>query len=209
MGFLSSLGNFAKSDLGKTLISGGLQMYGASRASSAAEKAAKQQAASQMQAMQYQEQRRAPYANVGKKAAGIMQNSLSGAPCGLLRDFGAQEFQTDPGYQFRMDEGVRAIDQMGAAKGKRLSGEQLKAVMDYGQNMGSQEYQRAYDRYNTDRTKRYNMLAGPMQLGTGQVGQMGDYITNAGAAQSASTVASNNAWNKALQGMLQGYNVLS
>lgn len=209
MGFLSTVGNFVKSDLGKTLISGGLQAYGASRAASAAEKAAKQQTAAYQDARQYEEQRRMPYSNVGKKAANVLANQLTAAPGGLLRPFGAREFQADPGYDFRMSEGVRALDQSAAARGKRMSGEQLKAITAYGQNMASDEYGRAFDRYQQDTTRRYNTLAGPMQLGAGQTGQMGNYLAQAGSSRSAATIAGSNAQNKALQDMLMQYNVLA
>ncbi len=49
-------------------------------------------------------------------------------------------FQTSPGYQFRVQQGVNAIDRSGAARGMLLSGAQQKALSDYGQNTGSAEY---------------------------------------------------------------------
>lgn len=55
-------------------------------------------------------------------------------------------FQTDPGYQFRLQQGVNAIDRSGAARGVRLSGAQTKALSDYGQATGSQEYGNYFNR---------------------------------------------------------------
>jgi len=49
-------------------------------------------------------------------------------------------FQTSPGYQFRVDQGVKALDRSAAAKGGLFSGAQGKAITDYGQNQGSQEW---------------------------------------------------------------------
>lgn len=49
-------------------------------------------------------------------------------------------FQTSPGYQFRVGEGIKALDRSAAAKGALFSGAQGKALNDYGQNMGSQEF---------------------------------------------------------------------
>jgi hypothetical protein len=50
------------------------------------------------------------------------------------------DFQVSPGYQFRVDQGVKALDRSAAAKGGLFSGAQGKAITDYGQNQGSQEW---------------------------------------------------------------------
>jgi len=55
-------------------------------------------------------------------------------------------FKTDPGYQFRLQEGVNALNRSGAAKGMSLSGAQAKALTDYGQNTGSAEYGNYFNR---------------------------------------------------------------
>lgn len=58
----------------------------------------------------------------------------------------AQQMQQDPGYQFRLQEGQRALDMSAAARGTLRGGAQLKALQGYGQQLGSQEYQNAYNR---------------------------------------------------------------
>ena len=60
--------------------------------------------------------------------------------------FGANDFQADPGYAFRLSEGQRALERTAAARGGLISGGALKAASRYGQDMGSQEYQNAYAR---------------------------------------------------------------
>lgn len=55
-------------------------------------------------------------------------------------------FEADPGYQWRMDEGQRALERTAAARGNLLSGSQLKAATRYGQDYASNEYDRAYNR---------------------------------------------------------------
>lgn len=52
----------------------------------------------------------------------------------------------DPSYQFRLNQGVNALDKSAAGRGKLFSGQQAKAVSQYGQEMASQEYQNAYNR---------------------------------------------------------------
>ena len=56
--------------------------------------------------------------------------------------FGAEEFEQykDPGYEFRVGEGLRALDRRLAAGGKRGAGVRPRALMDLGQQMGSQEF---------------------------------------------------------------------
>ena len=56
------------------------------------------------------------------------------------------DFRKDPGYQFRMDEGLKAVRRGASAVGGRGSGATLKALQTYGQNMASSEYDKAYNR---------------------------------------------------------------
>lgn len=52
----------------------------------------------------------------------------------------------DPSYQWRLDQGQKALDRSGAAAGRFLSGRQLQAASDYNQGAASQEFQSAYNR---------------------------------------------------------------
>lgn len=56
----------------------------------------------------------------------------------------------DPGYAFRLSQGQKALDTGAGRKGQLFSGSQQKALMEYGQNLGSQEYQNAYNRQFTN-----------------------------------------------------------
>lgn len=68
--------------------------------------------------------------------------------------FTPDQLQTDPGYGFRLSEGLKALERSAAARGGLLSGGTGKALTRYGQEMGSQEYQNAYGRALTG----YNAL---------------------------------------------------
>lgn len=72
--------------------------------------------------------------------------------------FGMSQFQQDPGYAFRLSQGQKALDQAAAARGGLISGNALKAAQRYGQEMGSQEYQNAFNRYQTERNAQLNPL---------------------------------------------------
>ncbi len=51
------------------------------------------------------------------------------------------DFTTSPGYEFRMKEGQRALEASRAASGMLNSGATGKELMEYGQGIGSAEYQ--------------------------------------------------------------------
>lgn len=63
---------------------------------------------------------------------------------------GEFNFQEDPGYQWRLGQGVEAIERSAAARGGRESGRTQKDLMEFGQGLASQEYQNAYNRYGQE-----------------------------------------------------------
>ncbi|GEM_PF-3114760 len=90
----------------------------------------------------------------------------------LLKPFSMDDYQADPGYQFRLDEGQKALERRLAAQGKTFSPEAAKALMGYNQGMASQEYGNAYNRYNMDQGNTFNRLASIAGIGQTQTGQM-------------------------------------
>lgn len=64
---------------------------------------------------------------------------------GLQGDF-MSNWQQDPGYQFRMNEGMKAINGAAAARGMSNSGATMKALTRYGQDYASGEYDKIYNR---------------------------------------------------------------
>jgi hypothetical protein len=129
-------------------------------------------------------------------------------------EFTPAQFQADPGYAFRMSEGLKALDRSAAARGGLLSGSTLKGAQRYGQDLASQEYQNAFNRYQTARTNTLNpfqSLAGVAQSSAntltgaaGTLGQnIGSNIIGAGNAMAAGQVGAANAIS---QGVGQGIN---
>jgi len=91
--------------------------------------------------------------------------------------FGMQQFEQDPGYQFRLEEGLKALDRQAAARGGLISGGAMKAARErYGQGLASQEYQNAFNRYQAERAARLQplqSLAGVGQTTAQQLGAAG------------------------------------
>lgn len=127
----------------------------------------------------------------------------------LSRDFSMADFQADPGYDFRMKEGQKALERSAAAGGRFLGGGTLKALTRYGQDFGSQEYGNAFNRFQTNRNTRFNQLAavaGIGQTANGQLAQLGqtNALTQGNNLMGAATVGGNAAmagaagWSSAL-----------
>ena len=65
---------------------------------------------------------------------------------GLEKNDFMKDFTGDPGYQFRLNEGNKAINASAAARGMGNSGATLKSLARYGQDFASNEYNNAYNR---------------------------------------------------------------
>jgi len=103
-------------------------------------------------------------ADGSRRQGDFWRNQTPSADYGkYARDFSMKDFTTDPGYAFRMSEGLKSLDRQAAARGGLISGGALKAATRYGQEMGSQEYTNAFNRYQAERQARL----GPLQALTG------------------------------------------
>ena len=127
----------------------------------------------------------------------------------LARPFGTEQFQADPGYAFRQAEGMKALERSAAARGGLLSGGTLKGIQRFGQDLASQEYGNAFNRYQIERAARLNPLQSLMGAGqsatnvmTGNIGQSSQNqqanIMNVGQARASGYVGSANALGGAL-----------
>ena len=180
----------------------GSSLLGSSSAKSAAStQAAAADRAAELQNQQFQQTRQdqMPWLKAGEGAL----NKLVGAVD--YQKFGMDQFTQDPGYAFRLSEGQKALDRSAAARGGLISGGALKAATRYGQDMGSQEYMNAFNRYQTERNAMLNplqSLAGVGQTTAAQLGQtgaanaanVGNLITGGAAAQAAGQVGAANAF---------------
>lgn len=116
----------------------------------------------------------APWRQAGQGAL----SQLTGRMDDLNRPFSMADFTADPGYQFRMQEGMKALERSAAARGGRMSGGTLKALTRYGQDFAANEYTNAYNRFNADRERTFNRLAS--LAGVGQT--TSSQLANANAA---------------------------
>jgi hypothetical protein len=207
--------------VGAAGIAAGGSIIGGAMSAKAAKSAARTQAASADYAAQLQQEQfdkqvelQAPFREAGLTAQNKLLDYMglsAGAGGKYARDFSMADYQADPGYAFRLSEGMKGLNATAAARGGLISGNALRAATQYGQEMGSQEYQNAYNRYQTNRSNQLNplqSLMGAGQTATNTMGQAGqNYATNAGQAymnagdaRASGYVGSANAWNQALGG---------
>jgi hypothetical protein len=99
------------------------------------------------------------------------------------RDFGMQDFQQDPGYAFRLSEGLKQLGSQARAQGGAGGGRTMMGMQNYAQGLASQEYGNAFNRYQTNRSNQLAPLGSLMSSGqaaaSGQVGSQGQYGANA------------------------------
>jgi len=135
-----------------TLIAGEQQAGAAQDAANTAGAASDRATALQQRMYEENVARQKPFYDVGVNALPELVKASK------YTNFGMNQFQQDPGYAFRLKEGQQALDRSAAARGGLISGNALKAAQRYGQEMGSQEYMNAFNRYQTERAARLNPL---------------------------------------------------
>ncbi|MDP5216696.1 hypothetical protein Q5Y75_05655 [Ruegeria sp. 2205SS24-7] len=107
-------------------------------------------------------------------------------------------FEQDPGYQFRLDEGTKAMERAAAARGLRLSGATMKGIGDYASGLASQEYGNAFNRLAS--ISGTGQTATNQQIGAGQNYAAGasNAFLNAGNARASGYTNTANAFNNTL-----------
>jgi hypothetical protein len=107
----------------------------------------------------------------------------------LLDTFGADDFQDDPGYAFRLQQGEQALGRANAARGNFLSGSAIKGAIDFNSGLASQEFGNAFARDTTNKQNTFGMLTGVANSGQSAAGTLGslgaNYAQNVGGAYGA------------------------
>jgi hypothetical protein len=200
------------SSAGSSIIGG----MSAKKAAKAQTQAAQQASDVQRQMFERQIQLQAPFREAGLTAQNRFMELMGlGQPTGgqdfgrYARDFSMEDYQQDPGYAFRLSEGMKALERSAAARGGLLSGSMLKGAQRFGQDQASEEYQNAFNRYQTNRANQLNPLAGLMSAGqsgantltsaAGELGgRLGENYMQAGNARASGYIGQGNALSSAL-----------
>jgi hypothetical protein len=194
---------------GGALVGGYLAGQGAQRGADTQAAAMREAAALNKQMFDVQNAQQAPYREAGYSAL----SDITAMKPYLTQQFGPEQFAAgiDPGYAFRLQQGNLANLNLANQSGGAISGNTLTGLLNYGQGAASQEFQNAFNRFQTGRGNIFNNLASIASLGQtslGQTGQLssntaqnvGNAIAGAGSAIGAGQVATGNAYGNALQG---------
>ncbi|MGB1214614.1 MAG: hypothetical protein ACPG4X_14715 [Pikeienuella sp.] len=175
--------------VGAAAIGAGASMVAADKQASGAEHAAGLQHEATLAGIE--EQRRqfdltradfGPYRETGRVALEQYGALYGIGEDGLLDDDEMEEararFKTTPGYDFRFDEGMKALDRSAAARGALRGGGHERELIRYGQGVASGEFE--------NYANRLASIAGIGQQATGQGAAIGGQIAGniAGIAQS-------------------------
>lgn len=157
---------------------------GAYMQSQAADKASKRAVSSQEAAQAQMRADLAPYAEAGTNALAPQQALL-----GLSGPEAAQEamgdFQQSPGYQFQVDEGLRAVNSNASAAGMLGSGATMKALQARGQQLANQSFGEYYGRLNALTTMGQNSAAGVGAAGNQSAAGIAQTQMSNGSAQAS------------------------
>jgi hypothetical protein len=96
------------------------------------------------------------YTAASANLGGDYKRGLEGAREGY-DEIMARQFRADPGYQFRLRQGEKAINRGAAARGNVLSGATMQALGNFNSGLASQEYANFDARRNRDATQSYSM----------------------------------------------------
>lgn len=187
------------------------------------------------QLAQYNQQREdlAPYRAAGTTALGQLA-SRTGAGGDLSANYQRTPFEADPGYQFRQDQGLKAVNSQASMHGGLYSGATLKALDRFNSGLASQEYAN-YDTRQNNYNNQFNAnrdyargnlasLAGIGQTATSQTGQagqnaygtiatagnnnalqVGSAVQNAGEARASGYVGTSNAIGSGISQLYNNY----
>jgi hypothetical protein len=177
------------------IIGGGLSVLGGIFGSKGAKKAANVQVQSAEKgigeiARQYDQTRAdfAPWREAGGQAIGNLSAMLQPG----------YDHTTSPGYQFRFNEGQRAVEGSAASKGMLMSGGTLKDLTRFGQGVAADDFNQQFNR-------QASVAAGGQQVNT-TLGQIGSNAANQTAnlygQQGAARASGYAGQNAAFQGTL-------
>lgn len=193
-----------------SMIGSDKQADAATAAAEAQARAARQSTAASVAAQERmfekQVELQEPWRQSGIRHLGELERQVGAGQLSYTpRDF---EFETDPGYEFRKQEGMKAIQNMLAARGVGAqSGPLQKAMARYAQDYASGEYQNAFSRHvqqeqirKASKELAFNQLAALSRTGQTAAQSISALGGQAAGAMSQSYMSGGLAAGKALGG---------
>lgn len=208
-------GGFLANNL-PAILSGASTLIGGVMASNRADDAVDAMTESNREALDYQRESRdtalrllEPERQAANAAtARMLQMQGLPIPAALQADLDASGVALDdfdvtdtPGYQFRLDESMRALEAGAFARGGGMSGGFARSALRYAQDYASSEYDKIYQQLSTLAGRSTAVSGGNVALNFG--GNAASIAQDTGAARASGYVAQSNAWQNALDQVAQ------
>jgi hypothetical protein len=110
---------------------------------------------------QFIEEELRPFIDVGQESIGTLGEEIDE----LTRPFSAEDFQADPGFQFRIEQGEKGINNFLSSRGLATSGRAGKELTRFNQGEATNEFDRAFNRFQTTQGNRFNRLLALSNVG--------------------------------------------
>jgi hypothetical protein len=125
----------------------------------------------------------------------------------LTRAYTAEDFNQgiDPGYQFRLAQGQKALENQYNRGGGLVSGNVMQGMQDYTQGQAAQEFGAAFGRNNVSQTNIFNRLKGIADMGLSATGTTGQAATAAGQTIGSAQIGAANAEAAGITGQAKAY----
>lgn len=175
--------------IGSSVIGGITSSDAASQQADAANNAAANSMA------QYQQTRNdlAPYRDLGAAYIPQLNMAFSNFAQTPAFSFDASKLDQTPGYQFTLQQGLRAVQNSAASRGLGLSGAQEKQAMRYATGLADNTYQNQFNNALTTYNSNYGRAKNLVDTLSGLVGGGQSAATQTGTFGANATTAANNA----------------
>jgi hypothetical protein len=186
---------------GAAVLGAGASIYSGSKASKAQKQAADASVAEQRR--QYDTTRAdfAPWREAGSGALGLLSRAYGingGTP-----DMTA--FTTSPGYQFRLNEGLRATERQASSRGLLRSGAAQKALLRYGEGQAAGEFGDWWNRLAGVAGLGQAGVSGTAAAGSNAANNISQALTAGGNARASSYANTGSAINSGINNVLFAY----
>lgn len=196
---------------GATVVGAVVSSNSASKAAKAQTNAANSANATQLAMYDQNREDTAPYRQAGYSALDKINELINS-----YKTTSPQDVLNDPGYQFGLSEGTKALQGSAAAGGGLYSGATLKALQRFGTDYATTKYDDVFNRQQTDLNNQFNRLSTTAGLGSANTAQtgangmttagvIGGNLTGAANAQGAAGLTAANAWTNALNQSASAY----
>ena len=114
-------------------------------------------------------------------------------------------FMKTPGYDFRMRQGMDALESSAAARGRLLSGATMQAATEFGQDFATSEYTPYLNRLEGLSGRGQNAAAGQGVIAGQGAANVGNALGSIGDARSAGYIAKGNAFSDGIDNAISAY----